>query len=93
LPVVRPDPSSAVEFPPVNADQFGTSKPTRRDPNRKVIDAYCSAHGGPRGFTPLVCTKVEDTIIIDPHATGGCVLYLDETAATALFDLLGEWLG
>jgi hypothetical protein len=65
----------------------------RRDPNRKVIDAYCSAHGGPRGFTPLVCTKVEDTIIIDPHATGGCVLYLDETAATALFDLLGEWLG
>lgn len=77
----------------MNADQFGTGKPTRRDPNRKVIDAYCSAHGGPRGFTPLVCMKVESTIIIDPHATGGCVIYLDEKAASELFDLLAEWLG
>jgi hypothetical protein len=70
----------------------GSGKP-RRNPNRKVIDAYCSAHGGPRGFTPLVCTKVEDVIIIDPHATGGCVIYLDEKAASELFDVLGEWLG
>jgi hypothetical protein len=70
-----------------------SGKPTRRNANRRVIDAYCSAHGGPRGFTPLVCTKVEGTIIIDPHATGGCVLYLDERAASELFDLLAEWLG
>jgi hypothetical protein len=89
---VRPDPLAAIGFAPVNADQSGTGKP-RRDPNRKVIDAYCSAHGGPRGFTPLVCTKVESTIIIDPHATGGCVIYLDEKAASELFDLLAEWLG
>jgi hypothetical protein len=70
-----------------------SGKPARRDPNRRVIDIYCSTHGGARGFTPLVCTKVEDTIIIDPHATGGCVLYLDERAASELFDLLAEWLG
>ncbi|HEX5142454.1 MAG TPA: hypothetical protein VFW21_01150 [Mycobacterium sp.] len=74
-------------------DDAGSGKPTRRDPNRRVIDAYCSAHGGPRGFTPLVCTKVDGTIIIDPHSTGSCVLYLDEKAGRELFDLLREWLG
>jgi hypothetical protein len=71
----------------------GSSKPSRRDPNRKVIDACCSKHGGPRGFTPLVCTKFEGTVIIDPHAMGLCVIVLDEKAASELFDVLGEWLG
>jgi hypothetical protein len=30
---------------------------------------------------------------LDPHVTGACVIVLDEKAATALFDLLGKWLG
>ncbi len=32
-------------------------------------------------------------IVLDPHVAGSCVIILDEAAATALFDLLGEWLG
>jgi hypothetical protein len=70
-------------------------KPVRgkRDPNRRVIDVHCSTHGGARNFTPLVCTKVDDIIQLDPHAMGLCVIILDEKAATELFDALGEWLG
>jgi hypothetical protein len=70
----------------------GSGKPGRRDPNRRVIDIYCATHGGPRGFTPLVCTKVDDLIQLDPHAIG-CVLVLDEDAAIQLRDVLIEWLG
>jgi hypothetical protein len=69
-------------------------KPRRkRDPNRRVIDITCSTHGGARGFTPLVITKRDGLIELNPHATDGCVLIFDEAAATALFDVLGEWLG
>jgi hypothetical protein len=93
LPVVRPDPSSAIGFAPVNADQSGTGKPGRRDANRRVIDITCTVHGGARKFTPLVCTKVDSVIQLDPHAMGLCVLIFDEKAASELFDALGEWLG
>jgi hypothetical protein len=68
----------------------GSGKPAHR--NRRVIDVSCVTHGGSRGFTPLVCTKVDDLIQLDPHAMG-CVIQLDEKAATELFDLLGAWLG
>jgi hypothetical protein len=39
-----------------------------------------------------VCTKRDDLIELDPHALG-CVILLNEKAATQLFDVLGEWLG
>jgi hypothetical protein len=71
----------------------GSGKPTRRDPNRRVIDITCTVHGGARGFTPLVCTKRDGDIELNPHATDQCVILLDEKAANALFDALGEWLG
>jgi hypothetical protein len=74
-------------------DATSSGKPTRRDPNRRVIDIYCSTHGGARNFTPLVCTKVDGDIQLDPHAMGLCVLVFDEKAASELFDVLGEWLG
>jgi hypothetical protein len=70
-----------------------SGKPVRRDPNRRVIDVTCSTHGGARGFVPLVCTKRDDVIELNPHATNGCVIILDEKAASELFDALGEWLG
>jgi hypothetical protein len=70
-----------------------SSNKPRRNPNRRVVDIYCSTHGGARNFTPLVCTKVGGDIQLDPHAMGLCVILLDERAAIALFDLLGEWLG
>ncbi len=40
----------------------------------------------------MVCAKVDDLILLDPHAIG-CVILLDEKAASELFDVLGEWLG
>jgi hypothetical protein len=73
----------------VNADQ---SVRGRRGPNRRVIDVHCTVHGGPRGFTNLVATKRDDLIELDPHAIG-CVILLNEKAASELFDVLGEWLG
>ena len=72
-------------------NQSGTGKP-RRNPNRRVIDVTCSTHGGAHGFAPMVCTKRGDLIELDPHAIG-CVILLNEKAATELFDVLGEWLG
>jgi hypothetical protein len=91
---MRADPSSAVGFAPMNTDRSGAgNKPVRRDPNRRVIDVYCSVHGGARGFTPLVCTKRDDVIELNPHVTGQCVIILDEKAVSELFDALGEWLG
>jgi hypothetical protein len=73
-----------------NADQSGADKPIR---NRRIIDVSCKTHRAARGFVPLVCLKRDDLIELDVHAMGHCVTMLDETAATALFDLLGEWLG
>jgi hypothetical protein len=80
----------------VNVDQSSASDPAprrKRDPNRRVIDCSCSAHGGARGFVPLVVTKRDGDIELNPHATNGCVIILDEKGATQLFDVLGEWLG
>jgi hypothetical protein len=52
-------------------------------------------HGARRraGFVPLVCTKRDGDIELNPHATDQCMILLDEKAANALFDVLGEWLG
>jgi hypothetical protein len=61
---------------------------------KKVIHATCHTHGGSRGFTNLVVTKSDDGgIVFDPHATGQCLLTLDEDAARVLRDALTEWLG
>lgn len=65
----------------------------RRDPSRRVIDVTCSTHGGTPGFTNLVVRKINGDIVPDPPVTGQCVIVLNEPAANALFDLLGEWLG
>jgi hypothetical protein len=61
--------------------------------NRRVIHATCCVHGAARGFTNLVLRKLDGQIELDPHATGLCILRLDEQEATVLRDTLGEWLG
>jgi hypothetical protein len=61
--------------------------------SRKVIHATCTRHGGSRGFTNVVMSKIGGTITLDPHATGACVIELDEVEATAMWDQLTEWLG
>ncbi|MGH3672733.1 MAG: hypothetical protein ACRDSH_19230 [Pseudonocardiaceae bacterium] len=62
-------------------------------PDRRVIHASCTKHGGSRGFANLVMTHSGGQITLDPHVTGQCVLQLDEAEATAMRDALTEWLG
>jgi hypothetical protein len=38
-------------------------------------------------------TKRGGEIELDPHATGACVLRLDEAATSAVRDTITEWLG
>jgi hypothetical protein len=38
-------------------------------------------------------TRENGIIVLNPHLANCCVLRLDEQAATALHDILGEWLG
>ena len=61
--------------------------------NRRTVPVTCQTHGGARGFCNLLMTKADGTIVLDPHSTGACVIVLDETAATAVRDVLTEWLG
>ncbi len=56
-----------------------------------TILATCQAHGA-RGFCNLRVSKAGGDIVLDPHVSGGCVVVLDEAAATALLHVLGEWL-
>ena len=61
--------------------------------NRRVISATCTKHAGARGFTNLVVTWRDGEILLDPHATGACVVRLDETGAHDLYGALTEFLG
>jgi hypothetical protein len=69
----------------------GTGRPSNG--RRRVIPATCALHRGPVGFTNLLVSKRDGTIVLDPHATGCCVISLDEESATMLRDLLTQWLG
>lgn len=60
--------------------------------NRLVIPVTCTTHGGTPGFTNLILSKRNGTIVLDPHAIGACVITLDEAGATALRNALIEWL-
>lgn len=61
--------------------------------NRRVINASCTQHGGTPGFTNLVVSKRDGEIELDPHATGGCVIRLDESGARSMCETVLEWLG
>ena len=63
-----------------------------RGNHRRVVMTTCQAHGA-AGFTNLLVTKQDGTIVLNPHVANCCVLRLDEQAAHALLDILGEWLG
>jgi hypothetical protein len=60
---------------------------------RRVIPATCELHRGAVGFTNLLVTKRDGTIVLDPHVDGSCVISLSEDGATALRNTLTEWLG
>jgi hypothetical protein len=59
----------------------------------RTIPTTCKTHRGCTGFCNLRVTRIEGGIELDPHVTGACVIALDQDATTALFDLLGQWLG
>ena len=61
--------------------------------NRRAIAATCTKCGGTPGFTNLVISKRGGDIELDPHATGGCVIRLDEDSARTLSETVLEWLG
>jgi hypothetical protein len=63
------------------------------DSNRRTIPTTCQIHGGCQGFCNLRLSKIDGSIVLDPHVDGCCVIVLDETAATTLFEALGQWLG
>ena len=65
----------------------------QRPSSRRVVPATCTTHGGSKGFTNLVMCKRECQVELDAHATGACVLRLDEDAAAVVRDQLREWLG
>jgi hypothetical protein len=52
--------------------------------NRRVINASSMQHGGARGFTKLVVSKLDGEIELDLHVTGQCVFTLFEDGAIAL---------
>ncbi len=57
-----------------------------------MLMTTCQKHGA-AGFTNLLVTKEGGYIVLNPHVGNCCVLRLDEQIATALYHLLGEWLG
>jgi len=58
----------------------------------RTIPVSCVPHRGSRGFATLVVEKRGEEIVFDVQVTGGCMIILDEAAATVLFDVLGTWL-
>jgi hypothetical protein len=66
---------------------------TQAAAGRRAISATCALHRGPRGFTTLMVSKRDGTIMLDPHIDGSYVISLDQDGATALCDTLTEWLG
>ncbi len=63
-----------------------------RGSHRRVVMTTCQKHGAV-GFTNLLVTKENGTIVLNPHVANCCVLRLDEQAARALLGILAEWLG
>lgn len=87
-PATRPASGSPRTVP---VTEGATASASRED--RRAIPVSCALHRGPRGFANLVVERKRDgEIVFDPHVTGGCVIILDEDAATALFEVLRTWL-
>jgi hypothetical protein len=72
------------------------SEPAETPPAEKkrdvTIPTTCRNHGTP-GYCNFRMTKVNGYIVLDPHVAGCCAIWLDENAATAMWDQLTEWLG
>jgi hypothetical protein len=72
--------------------EAGSSESGECHRHRRVVKTTCQAHAA-AGFTNLLVTKEDGVIVLNPHIANCCVLRLDEQAATALLNILAEWLG
>jgi hypothetical protein len=90
------DPPGTAPADPVSPQRL-TGEPYNRADHpsgrRRVIPATCELHRAAVGFTNLLVTKRDGTIVLDPHVDGSCVICLGEDGATALRNTLTEWLG
>lgn len=77
---------------PSTPNMLERAQHSARPSNRRVVMTTCQAHGAV-GFTNLLVTKEDGIIVLNPHVANCCVLKLDERAATALHNILTEWLG
>jgi hypothetical protein len=57
---------------------------------RVEIEAVCEVH---QGSGRLVVRREGERIVLDARADHCCVITLQGSAVTLLFDVLGEWLG
>jgi hypothetical protein len=91
------DPPAGVPADPIPPQRVTVEPHNRTDHRssgrRRVIPATCELHRTAVGFTNLLVTKRNGTIVLDPHVDGSCVICLGEDSATALRNTLTEWLG
>lgn len=66
-------------------------QPAKR--TRRVISATCAVHPGTPRFTNLEVTWDGEHLSLRPHATGACVLQLNEAEASELYVFIEEMLG
>jgi hypothetical protein len=50
---------------------------------RKAIPATCGLHRGRIRFANIMVSLQGESIVLDPHAMGECVITLDEVASSA----------
>ena len=60
--------------------------------HRRVFAATCRVHPGAAGFTNLLVTRQPGRVVLEPHLDGSCVIWIDDTVARQLSDVLLEWL-
>ncbi len=84
--------SSTTDGTPEVSTRFPRAGSGVRGSHSRVVMTTCQAHGS-AGFTNLLVTKENGTIVLNPHVANCCVLRLDEQAARALQGILVEWLG
>jgi hypothetical protein len=65
----------------------------RSPKTRGVISSTCTVHPGPAGFCNLEVYSDGQDIVLKPHATGACVIRLNEAEARGLLAWIGELLG
>ncbi|MGH4026388.1 MAG: hypothetical protein ACRDRV_17575 [Pseudonocardiaceae bacterium] len=61
-------------------------------PHRRVLAATCRVHSGAAGFTNLLVTRERGRVVLEPHLDGSCVIWIEDTVARRLSDILLEWL-